>query len=66
MFIVLGMGATDKQGACLNNTGGDYLRSGLAWVSDDVAVGGPEKGHLSEAFCCSDLASAACFLAVVR
>jgi hypothetical protein len=53
MFIVLGMGYTDKRGACLNNTGGDSLHSGLALASADGATGGHEKGHLSEASRCS-------------
>jgi hypothetical protein len=49
MFSVLRMGAIEEQGACLNNTGGDSFRSGLARTSDDSAVRGPEKGCLSEA-----------------
>jgi hypothetical protein len=66
MFIVLGTGATDEWGACLNNTGGDSLRSELAWASDDGAIGGPEKCRLSGASRCSELASAACFFVAVR
>jgi hypothetical protein len=49
MFNALRAGITDKRGACLN-TGGDSLRSGLAWAGDAGDIEGPEKGRLSEGF----------------
>jgi hypothetical protein len=66
MFVVLRTGITDKRGACLINTGGDSLRIGLAWASDDGAIRGPVKGRLSGASHCSEIASAACSLAAAR
>jgi hypothetical protein len=48
MLIALKIGITDERGACLNNTGEDSLRSGLAWASDDGGIGSPKKGRLYE------------------
>jgi hypothetical protein len=66
VFIVLGTGATVVRGVCLNNTGGDSHHSGLAWASNDSAIGGPEKCRLSGASRCSELASSACFVATAQ
>jgi hypothetical protein len=42
------MGITGERGACVDNTGEDSFRSGLAWASDDGGIESPEKGRLSE------------------
>jgi hypothetical protein len=43
MFIALRIGITDERGVCLDNTGEDSLRSGLAWASDNSGIESPEQ-----------------------